>query len=168
MRHILLLLPVALVLLLPCPAQAQASDRSWELQLQGALLLDRSDNDRSTGLVILRPGYFLTDRHQVGLTITGHLAGDEFSGDVGPFYTFNIPERENAPFTPYLLTGIMTSLGDSNSKKGETISLGGGMRFPLTEQNTFSISIETDYDLKESELSDLLRVQFGFSHFLNR
>ena len=168
MRHVLRLLPVALVLLLPCSAQAQASDRSWELQLQGSLTLDKSDNGNN-GLVILRPGWFLTDRHQVGLTISGRLNGDELSGDIGPFYTYNLPEREQAPFTPYLLSGITTSVGDSGSDRGEAISLGGGMRFPLTPQgDAFSISVETMYSLEQNEFSDQLRIQFGFSHFLDR
>lgn len=169
-------LAAVLVLSLSSSAHAQFSARSWELQLQGSLTLDNSDQGTSFGSIILRPGWFITDHHEIGLTITGTLIDDKLTGDVGPFYTYNFDQREAAPFTPYLLTGLTTSLGGSEDPKtpgefslpdkGNVVSLGGGMRFPLTAQDTFSISAETEYSIDETEFSDQIRIQFGFSHFL--
>jgi hypothetical protein len=155
-RHVLLSLLLVLVLALPYSAEGQTA-RSLDLQLQGSIMIANSDHGGNSGSITMRPGWFLTESHEIGLDISGSLNGSKISGDVGPFYSYNFPKHDSRPFIPYLTGGLVTSVGNSSRDQGERITLGPGFRFPLNAQDSFSISAETDYSIKEKKFSDQLR-----------
>ncbi len=137
-----------------------------ELQLQGSLGLATDDDATNFGQVEAIYGWFFTENQEVGgrakLRIFDDRDGDlDFSGVVGPFYRYNFLSGE---IVPYVGAALEASFGDAFT--GDVLlEVEGGSRFFLDRNTAFTVAASVYYDVDASELSDVLNVFFGFSHF---
>ena len=156
---------LVLGLLLASMASAQPQKGDTELQLQGTLSLDIGDAGNESGSVSVVFGQFLTDRQEVGGSVSVFIFNEgDFGGVGGPFWRYNFSSSDKVP---YVGAALYTGFGDFTT--GDLIlNLEAGVRFFLQRNMAFSVAGSTLYDLDESELSDTLQVLFGFSYFWER
>lgn len=156
---------VVILLMTPLPVLAQQEPGDTELQLQGSSSLSLDDEVPDNGSVLVTYGRFLTDRQEVGASISAGIFGNgDISGSIGPFYRYNFATGTTVP---YVGASAVTAFGESST--GDVLlRFEGGVRWFLQRNVAFTLGGTTDYDVDRSELSDRLQVLFGFSYLWSR
>lgn len=159
------LLLVAVLVLASFPAAAQQQSGDSELQLQGSLALGLKGDTPDNGTVYVNYGRFLTNRQELGGSVSVFLVGDsEIEGYGGPFYRYNFSTGKTVP---YVGASVAGSIGDY-SAGNFLLTVEGGVRWFLERNMAFTLAANENYDFDRSEFADRLQILFGFSYIWGR
>jgi hypothetical protein len=162
MKAVLYCLAVlTLIVASPASAQHQAGDN--EIQLQGSLAFDFSDQDKNSGDLFVNFGRYFSIYHEVGFSARGRLAGDgDLSGMGGAFYRFNLPL---GLWVPYAGASVSAGFGDFSSDP--QLIFESGIRRYLESNLALNMAVNGT-DVTSDDFGERLELLFGFSYLPGR